>query len=70
MLTISNSPSNSAQVAGYIRDTHFKLISIINEATPAQYVDSLQEDEKTENITNQPALPSKKDVKAEKSSKL
>ena len=66
MHTISNTPSTSAQVNDCIRQAHFKLIEIVNEATTVQHEESIQEDNQTLKSVNKPALPVKKSVSFEK----
>ena len=66
MHTISNTPSTSAQVTDCIRQTHFKLIEIFNEATTVQHEQSIQEDNQTLKSVRKPALPVKKSVSFEK----
>ena len=66
MHTISNTPSTSAQVTDCIRQTHFKLIEIVNEATNAQNEESIQEYNQILMSASKPALPAKKSVSFEK----
>ena len=45
MPTITNSPSNSSEVSQILRDTHFQLVSIINEAEQAHCEEACNEEE-------------------------
>ena len=57
MPTISNTPSSSALVTEHIRQTHFKLIEIVNKAKRVQ---SLLEDNQFKKVLRQNLSQTKK----------